>query len=92
MTFPKFRQEAYKEIASTEQYQEVVRLISPQAWIILLALWFLLLILLIWGFFGSIPIWVEGQGILLAFGFRDLACGRRDAAHARPVHVGSAGG
>lgn len=61
-----FRKKALESIGTLDQLDKLIRVTSPHAWIILLTLLALLTIIVIWGFVGSIPTRVEGQGILVA--------------------------
>lgn len=61
----KFRPAALDQATSPEKLTELIRVVTPQDWVILYALLILLFFLLIWGFFGSIPTRVSGEGILL---------------------------
>jgi len=62
----KFRKEAIDNLSSAEQFGQLIRIITPKSWIILAGFWSVLAVSLIWGIFGTIPTWVEGEGILLA--------------------------
>jgi len=65
---PIFRQAALERLSSPEQLDQLMRIVQPMGWTILLALGLLLLAAILWGVFGSIPTRVVGQGILLARG------------------------
>ena len=64
----KFRTEALKQLSSPEQLDQLIRVVTPNSWIIAGTCYIILLIVLIWSIFGSVPTRVEGQGILLAGG------------------------
>lgn len=64
----KFRKEALKQLTSPEQLDQLIRVVTPNSWIIAGTCYLILLIAFIWSIFGSIPTRVEGQGILLAGG------------------------
>lgn len=61
-----FRQAALENIEAPDKLDTLVSVTSPQQWLVLYTLSFALFCLLLWGFFGSIPTRVLGQGILLA--------------------------
>lgn len=61
-----YRQEALENLASMEQFDTRIRIISPKMWIFSSVLIGLLVVALLWGIFGSIPTRVNGQGILLS--------------------------
>jgi HlyD family secretion protein len=63
-----YRKEALERLSTPEQLDQLMRLTSPQAWIALVGLGLLLLMALVWGFFGTISNVVEGQGVLLRRG------------------------
>jgi pyruvate/2-oxoglutarate dehydrogenase complex dihydrolipoamide acyltransferase (E2) component len=60
-----FRQKAMQRLASPEQIDKLLIVMTPKGWIALVTLFFLIIAALIWSFLGSIPITVEGKGILL---------------------------
>jgi len=60
-----FRKVALERLASPEQLDLVMQVTSPQSWIALGAVGLLLVTLVIWGIFGSIPEKTEATGILL---------------------------
>ncbi|MFA6302544.1 MAG: NHLP bacteriocin system secretion protein [Legionella sp.] len=64
----KFRKEALKQLTSPEQLDQLIRVVTPNSWIISGTCYLILLIAFVWSIFGSIPTRVEGQGILLAGG------------------------
>lgn len=63
-----FRRSALERLSSPERLDLLMQVTSPRAWIILLGIGILLGALVIWGFTGSIPITVSGEGILLRGG------------------------
>lgn len=63
---PKFRSQALEALGSPEQLDQLIRVVPPRAWIILSGFYVLLISLIIWGIFGSIPTRVTGKGVLLA--------------------------
>ncbi|HXH54783.1 MAG TPA: NHLP bacteriocin system secretion protein [Gammaproteobacteria bacterium] len=61
----KFRQQALLALHAPDQIDKLIQVVSPRAWIMLVSFYVLLISLLFWGIFGSIPTRVEGKGILL---------------------------
>ncbi len=55
-------------IGSPEQLDQMLRVASPAGWLALAALGLILVATLAWGFWGSIPTKVDGQGMLLREG------------------------
>lgn len=62
----KFRKAALKHRATPEQLDQLIRITSPQSWIVLVAVCLFVIAVVLWGFFGMIPTRVEGKGLLLA--------------------------
>lgn len=60
-----FREVSLEKLSFPEQLDELIKVTSPRAWLALIAIGCILLSAIIWGFFGSIPTKIEGQGILL---------------------------
>ncbi len=60
-----FRSAALEKLSSPERLDVMMRVTSPAAWLALSALGAILLMLVVWGFLGSIAIKVQGKGILL---------------------------
>lgn len=67
MSDPKklFRKAALDKMASPERLDEMMEVTAPAGWMALLALGLVLVGAVIWGVVGSIPIKVQGQGILI---------------------------
>lgn len=65
MTPGLFRNKALARISSPEQLDQLLRMSSPAIWLALAALAGLFGCALVWGFYGSLPTKVAGQGILL---------------------------
>lgn len=62
-----FRKAALEHASSSpEQLNQLIRITSANVWIFAVVLYAVLIAIVLWGFFGSIAIRVEGQGILLA--------------------------
>lgn len=63
-----FRKVALERLSSPEQLDQLIIITSPLGWLALLAVGGLLAAAVFWGFYGSIPAKVKGQGILLQKG------------------------
>lgn len=57
-----------ERLSSPEQLDQVMRVTSPRGWLALAAVALLLATGVVWGFFGTIPTKVAGQGILIKRG------------------------
>lgn len=60
-----FREVSLERLASPEQLDELIKVTSPRAWLALLAIGCILASAIAWGFLGSIPTKIQGEGILL---------------------------
>ncbi|MBF0120984.1 MAG: NHLP bacteriocin system secretion protein [Desulfobacterales bacterium] len=60
-----FRKVALERLSSPEQLDQLMRITKPTGWLSLLAIGFLIVLAFLWGFYGSIPIKVSGQGLLI---------------------------
>jgi multidrug efflux pump subunit AcrA (membrane-fusion protein) len=65
---PLYRKEALERLASPEQLDQLMQLTRPRSWLALGGLGLLLVMVLAWGFFGTIATTVEGQGVLVCRG------------------------
>jgi HlyD family secretion protein len=90
-----FRKVALERLSSPEQLDQLMRVISPLGWLALLPLIGLIVMAVIWGWFGSIPTKVAGKCILInPVGLADvtsLTAGRVTEVAVRVgdiVHVG----
>jgi len=63
-----FRKAALDKLASPEQLDQLMQVTSPRGWIALATVGGILLLVLVWSIYGSIPTRVEGQGILIRGG------------------------
>src|SRR6266851_4116089 len=63
-----FRQTALDKLASPERLDVLMEVTSPKGWVALTTIGGLLVGLIIWSVFGSIPERVDGQGILIRGG------------------------
>ena len=62
----KFREAAIEQATSPEQLEELIRITPPRDWLMFIALSIVLAFILLWGFLGSVPTRVKGDGLLLA--------------------------
>ncbi|MFM9967061.1 MAG: NHLP bacteriocin system secretion protein [Burkholderiales bacterium] len=60
-----FRKVALERLSSPEQLDRLMQVITPQAWVALAPLAALILLAMVWGWFGSIPTKVNGKCILI---------------------------
>ncbi|GAB4532449.1 MAG: hypothetical protein Tsb0014_16870 [Pleurocapsa sp.] len=60
-----FRQEALERLSSPERLDQTLKIVNPRAWLPLATAGSLALIAVGWGFFGRIPLNVDGQGVLI---------------------------
>jgi len=60
-----FRKVALERLSSPEQIDQLMQITSLRGWIALLAIGVLLACVIIWGIWGSIPIKVNGSGLLI---------------------------
>ncbi len=63
-----FRKTALDRLSSPEQLDKLVTIADSKGWLALLSIAIALLCVLAWGWFGSIPSQVNGEGILIARG------------------------
>ena len=63
-----FRKVSLERLSSPEQLDMLTRVTTSTGWLALVVLGAILAMALVWGFWGSIPIKVRGQGILLSQG------------------------
>jgi len=61
-----FRKAALEKLSSPERLDVMMQVTSPAAWLALAALGAVLLIVIVWGIFGSISMKVWGKGILMS--------------------------
>ena len=60
-----FRKESLERLSSPDRLDQLLRVIKPQAWIILVALAFGMAIVITWSILGSIPSTANGTAILI---------------------------
>lgn len=63
-----FTKASLEKLSTPEQLDILMEVTSPMSWISLITTGFLLLMGILWGIFGSIPIRVDGKGILILGG------------------------
>ena len=84
-----FRKVALDRLASPEQLDKLLQVTRPRSWIALVALGCLVGSAVVWGFEGSIPSRVSGQGILLkSGGVMEIAAGAGGRITDIAVNVG----
>jgi hypothetical protein len=60
-----FRKESLERLASPEQLDQLMQVVSPKSWLPLAALGSLVTVALLWSIFGRIPVTATGEGILV---------------------------
>lgn len=84
-----FRKVSLERLSSPEQLDVLMKVASPLGWLSLLSVGILLTVALLWGFWGSIPTTVNGNGILLkAGGVFNIECITSGQVSAVYVNVG----
>jgi HlyD family secretion protein len=63
-----FRKAALERLSSPEQLDLLMQVTSPRAWLMLIAVGFLLVTAILWSIFGVIPTHISGTGILIRTG------------------------
>src|SRR5687767_12607292 len=61
---PIYRQPALDKLASPEQFDDLMRVTTLRAWVILGAFASIVLMVVVWGFFGKVADTVEAEGTL----------------------------
>ena len=61
-----FRKKAIDKISSPEQLDTLIKVTSPANWLMLLAFAIVIVVAVLWGFYGRIPTKVKGTGIFLS--------------------------
>jgi HlyD family secretion protein len=64
-----FRQEALEKLSSPDELDQMLVIVGRKGWISLATGGVLCFILLLWSFFGAIPMTVDGVGILISPGY-----------------------
>ena len=60
-----FRKTALERYTSLEQLDEMLRIVNTRKWIGLICMGMIAFIVLIWALYGSLPLKVEGRGLLV---------------------------
>lgn len=60
-----FRKESLERLSSPERLDQLMQVVSPRSWLPLVTLGSIVGVAVIWSIYGSIPITVEGQGVLI---------------------------
>lgn len=66
----KYRKAALKHFSSVSKLGQPINTITTKSWIILLSISLIIITIVAWGFFGNIPTYVIGKGILVEKGGR----------------------
>jgi HlyD family secretion protein len=62
-----YRRSAVESLGSSSRsLNQLIRIVSPLPWIMMTTVYTILSALLIWSFFGQVPTYVSGQGVLIA--------------------------
>jgi len=61
-----FRKVSLERLSSPEQLDQTIQIVPPKGWMTLIGVGCLLLVVCLWGFLGSIPTQVNGQGIIMS--------------------------
>jgi hypothetical protein len=59
-----FRKTALERLSSPEELDSLMQVTNPKGWMALLALGGLVLVAVVWGFFGSVPVKATAHGVL----------------------------
>ncbi|MDR0974270.1 MAG: hypothetical protein LBL80_01105 [Ruminococcus sp.] len=57
-----FRQKALSQVNTIEDLSDYIRVTTPSAWLLILAVMVILASLAVWGFFGSVPL-TDSNGV-----------------------------
>lgn len=60
-----FRRKALEKLSSPEELDRLMQTTNPIGWLALITVGVLLLVVVLWGFFGQLPVTVKGPGILV---------------------------
>ena len=84
-----FRKVALERMSSPEQLETLIRVVTPNAWLALAPLAVIILLTVVWGWFGSIPTKALGKCILLnPTGVADIASAVSGRIIEIPVKIG----
>ena len=59
-----YRKSALDKISSPEQLDKTLKVTSPVSWLVLIGITLIVVVAVIWSFFGYIPVTVSGNGII----------------------------
>ncbi|MBE9180194.1 hypothetical protein IQ268_16650 [Oculatella sp. LEGE 06141] len=60
-----FRKESLERLSSPEQLDQLMQVVSPKSWLPLASLGSMVVLTLLWGVLGRIPVTATGQGVLV---------------------------
>jgi HlyD family secretion protein len=60
-----FRKKALEKLRAPEELDQILKIVSPSSWLLLIALIIAVIATFIWGIYGSIPSRISGKGIFL---------------------------
>src|SRR6266542_6113424 len=63
-----FRQAALERLSSPDRLDELMEVTRPRSWLAVLGLVGVLVAVLLWGIYGSVPTLVRGDGVLIREG------------------------
>ena len=87
---PLFRERALEAIDSLDGLDELITIVPARSWIALAAIGTLLLVLVVWGVFGRVPVVKRGAGIVSAAGGQQTAIApAAGVLIAEPLPIGS---
>lgn len=59
-----YREKALKKLSSPEQLDQLITVVNPRGWLALMAVGLIVVVFVFWLFYGSIPITIDGDGIM----------------------------
>ncbi|HQB62735.1 MAG TPA: NHLP bacteriocin system secretion protein, partial [Spirochaetota bacterium] len=63
-----FRKVSLERLSSPEKIDQLLYITNPYAWVSLFGILLILAFVIIWSFFGEIPVEIEGNGMLMKAG------------------------
>ncbi len=84
-----FSEKALKNLRNPEQLDTFIQLTSPVGWIALIFISIILLIVTVWGFLGSIPVQVHGQGVIITQDSLSYTLTAKDSGTVKNIFVKS---
>lgn len=86
-----FHAKALEQLNNPSQLDVMLQVIPPKAWLLLLTIIGLLVVVFLWSLFGSIPVKIEGKGIVISskglFSVQDKVAGTVNIIHVHPGQV-----